>query len=270
MADVFNKNPNAYIDLNNLFPVLNDKVGLTSVQWQKAIENANYLYNHLGLADVEVGTVQTVFTAPATLSDVEVSHREVVIDGKTIDYFDFVFYIPSPKIETSVKTSFVENAEDVNVELNQTPIYGTGVNSNVIVGYKFDFNYKLLDAKGGEVSSVNGLTGDVEITADSINALKKSSNERSQSFFSSINIEHNYSTNDAIGEGTVDFNFQYQAQGSSTISRLALSKDGFIFEKNGSRVKPNVNGETIATIEDIENAIGNVSTILGNTDDLEV
>lgn len=45
MADVFNKNPTDFIDMNNLFPVLNDKVGLTYEQWRIAMENINYVYN---------------------------------------------------------------------------------------------------------------------------------------------------------------------------------------------------------------------------------
>lgn len=47
MADVFNKNPSDFIDMNDLFPVLNDKVGLTYEQWRIAMENIIYVYNKI-------------------------------------------------------------------------------------------------------------------------------------------------------------------------------------------------------------------------------
>lgn len=143
MADVFNKNPSAFVNMNDLFPVLNDKIGLTSTQWQKAIENTYYLYNHLGLADVNVGSVETIFTTPGTLANVEVSHREIDVDGKTIDYFDYTFYIPSPKIETSLTTEIVSSPDEIGMTLEQQPIYGEGDKKDIIVGYKFLFNSKI-------------------------------------------------------------------------------------------------------------------------------
>lgn len=129
--------------MNDLFTVLNDKVGLTSTQWQKAIENTFYLYNNLGLADVEVGTVTTNFTAPATFADVVVTHREVVVSGKTIDYFDYVFNIPTPNIVATLTSETTDTPSDVGMTLTQTPIYGGGSQSSVIVGYNFSFNAKL-------------------------------------------------------------------------------------------------------------------------------
>ena len=147
MADVFNRNPVDFVEMNDLFPVLNDKVGLTSTQWQKAIENTYYLRNHLGLADVSVGTVNTVFTEPGVLADVELTHREVVVDGKPVDYFDYTFYIPSPKIEATLVNQMVEDENEVGIGLTQTPIYGTGSLSSHIIGYKFDFVSKIIDYK---------------------------------------------------------------------------------------------------------------------------
>jgi hypothetical protein len=143
MSDVFNTSPSAFVDMNNLFAVLNDKVGLTSTQWQKAIENTFFLYNHLGLADVDVGTVTTNFTAPATLADVVVTHREVTVGDKTTDYFDYVFNIPTPNIVATLSSQTTQDPTEVGMVLTQTPIYGTGVNANVIVGYNFSFNAKL-------------------------------------------------------------------------------------------------------------------------------
>ena len=49
MADVFNKEPISFIDQNEQFPVLNEKVGLTYQQFKTLIENTNYLYKIIGM-----------------------------------------------------------------------------------------------------------------------------------------------------------------------------------------------------------------------------
>lgn len=144
MGTVFNNNPGAFIDMNTLFPVLNDKVGLTSDQWKKAMENANYLYNHLGLADVEVGSVSTVFNEPGKLADVVVTHREEKIGDKSTDYFDFTFYVPTPEIRATATATLVNRVDDVGITLTQTPIYTSINNEQVITGYNFEFDAKLL------------------------------------------------------------------------------------------------------------------------------
>ena len=94
MAEVFNLNPSEFINMNDLFPVLNDKVGLTYEQWRKAIENINYVYQHLGVSDVYGGNVQIITTAVGTEAQVEITPRKVVVDGKSIVYLDFIFYTP--------------------------------------------------------------------------------------------------------------------------------------------------------------------------------
>ena len=52
MADVFNTEPIIFVDQNEQFPVLDDKVGLTYQQFKTLVENTNYLYNNLGLSTV--------------------------------------------------------------------------------------------------------------------------------------------------------------------------------------------------------------------------
>lgn len=47
MADVFDKNPSSFVDMNELFPVLNERTGLTSEQFKKVVENLIYVYNNL-------------------------------------------------------------------------------------------------------------------------------------------------------------------------------------------------------------------------------
>lgn len=163
MAEIFRRNPDAYVDMNDLFSELSDKVGLTSEQWRKAIENANYLYQHLGLADVEIGRVSTVFTEPATLSDVQVEHREVTVNDKTIDYFDFTFYIPSPKIEAELLSETTTDVSQAGMNLVQTPIYGTGTNATTIVGYKFTFKAKFYSTDMPITTTITETSTDTEV-----------------------------------------------------------------------------------------------------------
>jgi len=53
MADVFNKEPVEFIDLNELFPVLNSAVGLTYEQFRILVENTFWLKNQ-----EEIGVVK--------------------------------------------------------------------------------------------------------------------------------------------------------------------------------------------------------------------
>lgn len=143
---IIESKPSVFVNPNEFFTVLNDKVGLTSEQVKKICENLNYLYNNLGLADIQVGRVNTIFTEPGALSNAEVYHREAEVDGKTYDYLDFDFYIPSPKIETTLTTELVEN-ENSEMTLETEPI----LSGSRVVGYKFNFNAKLFN--GGNAGS---------------------------------------------------------------------------------------------------------------------
>lgn len=207
MANVFNNNPSVFVDMNTLFPVLNDKVGLTSDQWKKAMENANYLYNHLGLADVEVGNITTNFTEPGTLSNVNIVHREVEVAGKMIDYFDFIFNIPTPSISSSATARTVENSEPATASVIQSPILN---DDGVVVGYSFGFNFDIPkgekgdkgdkgekgekgDTGDGTVVNVSGTSVEV-LNFDSdpqnqINTLNTSINKKIESAFVSFTIE---------------------------------------------------------------------------------
>ena len=162
METVFNNNPGAFIDMNTLFPVLNDKVGLTSDQWKKAMENANYLYNHLGLADVEVGSVSTVFNEPGNFADVVVTHREEKIGDKSTDYFDFTFYVPTPSISSSATARTVENSEPATASVVPSPILNDG---GVVVGYSFGFNFDIPKGEKGDKGD-KGEKGDKGDTGD--------------------------------------------------------------------------------------------------------
>lgn len=147
---IIESNPSVFVNPSELFTILNNKVGLTSEQVKKICENLNYLYNNLGLADIQVGYVNTIFTEPGTLSDVDIFHREEIVEGKTYDFLDFTFKIPSPKIETNLTTELVEN-ENSEMTLESEPIY----DKNRIVGYRFNFNARLFNGgnSGGQVET---------------------------------------------------------------------------------------------------------------------
>ena len=244
MADVFNRNPVDFVEMNDLFTVLNDKVGLTSTQWQKAIENTYYLRNHLGLADVNVGSVETIFTEPGKLADVIVSHREVEIDGKTIDYFDYTFYIPSPKIEANLTSQIVEDENEVGMELTQTPIYGTGSLSDHIVGYKFDFlaktmGGKILDNYLEKTKRITSGGGASEITVGT-DANASSSSNRYYVSSSQINLP---SQNDAfefeVNNGGVYFGYGINAQ----IQKQKLASEEYVDNAIASAITTVLNTE---------------------------
>lgn len=244
MADVFNRNPVDFVELNDLFPVLNDKVGLTSTQWQKAVENTYYLYNHLGLADVNVGSVETIFTEPGNLADVVVSHREVEIDGKTIDYFDYTFYIPSPKIEANLTNQIVEDENEVGMELTQTPIYGTGSLSDHIVGYKFDFLAKTMGGKILEnylekTKRITSGGGESEITVGT-DANASSSSNRFYISSSQVNLPNQ------------DDAFEFE-----------VNNDGVYF---GYGTMGNVQTQKLSSEEYVDNAIASAITTILNTE----
>ena len=144
----FNNNPSNYVDLNNYFPVLNDKVGLSSEQFKLLVENTNYLLNHLGLADVEVGTITTQYGSPGTLANVVVTHRDVTDPdtGHTTDYFDYVFTIPTPSISGSASATLSDDPDDVAATVTPTAITSGGV----VVGYTFDFAFTIPRGEKGE------------------------------------------------------------------------------------------------------------------------
>ncbi len=144
----FNNNPSNYVDLNNYFPVLNDKVGLSSEQFKLLVENTNYLLNHLGLADVEVGTITTQYGSPGTLANVVVTHRDVTDPdtGHTTDYFDYVFTIPTPSINGSASATLSDDPDDVAATVTPTAITSGGV----VVGYSFAFDFTIPKGNKGD------------------------------------------------------------------------------------------------------------------------
>lgn len=166
MADVFNKNPDEYVDLNELFPKLDDSVGFHYEQLRKIVENINYLKNKQGSSVSGVSS----------------------INGKT--------------------GAVVLTAEDVNAaaKVSRVPISQGGESQSVLEN---------------SVNQLTFTTQDVDVEGNIIN--KKSA--------------------DLFPEGMNFHDLQ----------------------------RPYINGtERMAYLSDIESAIGNVSTLLGATDDLGV
>lgn len=143
MADVFNKEPISFIDQNEQFPVLNEKVGLTYQQLKTLIENTNYLYNNLGLSSIEVGTVTTQFPSAGSFSDVIVEHNIEYVNNKPIDTLDFLFKIPTPRISASLTTEIVDGDTPTGMTLLTAPIVEKINGADVTTGYEFEFRAKL-------------------------------------------------------------------------------------------------------------------------------
>lgn len=143
MADVFNKEPISFIDQNEQFPVLNEKVGLTYQQFKTLIENTNYLYNNLGLSSIEVGTVTTQFPSAGSFSDVIVEHNIEYVNNKPIDTLDFLFKIPTPRISASLTTEIVDGDTPTGMTLLTAPIVEKINGADVTTGYEFEFRAKL-------------------------------------------------------------------------------------------------------------------------------
>lgn len=145
---MINDNPSVFKDLKELFPDLSEKTGLTDEQMQVILENMYYLYHNLGLANIDVGNTTTNFTAPGVFSNTELSHREEEVNGTIVDYLDFKFNIPTPKIQTEIITNTVSTPDDVNIDIINYPIIETVNGQSVTTGYKFSFRADLYKGEG--------------------------------------------------------------------------------------------------------------------------
>lgn len=147
MAD-WNKKPN-WTELENIMlEQATRKVGLTAEQFNYVMHNIQYLFNNLGLANIEIGTITTIYTAPGTPFDVDIVHREVVYQegmgttigtyefGDTIDYLDFTFKIAVAKITTSSSATISENEQVVNAVVTPTQLSDKS-------GYNFNFDFTI-------------------------------------------------------------------------------------------------------------------------------
>lgn len=188
----FNNNPSEFVDFNNLFPVLNERVGLTYEQWRKAIENINFVKNNLGVSDIEVGNVNHSIVDDDTLVGVDITTREGIVEKngvqRTVIYLDFDLRFPA-----------------------------------------------------GKVKSVNGKIGAVELSAQDIGAVN--------AFAVTINGNQSIVNDSANG---ILIKSESTLTGSPKESSMTTVGGEIFFQTTGT-VK--INGSSIATIDDINNAI---------------
>ena len=199
MADVFDKNPTEYFDMNELFPVLNSKVGFNYEQLKKLVENSNFLKNNLGASDVRVGKVSINFVASGQ-ENVEISSRKLIINNEFVIYLDFSLNLPS-----------------------------------------------------GAVSSVNGQTGEVVLTTETLGAIQKKIDENQYSFSEFNHTEEGVVFNKTKASVNPSGLPEYEY-----IKKVILNQDGleFIDNSTSENYRPTVNGEEIAYLSDLEDSGG--------------
>lgn len=128
-----------YTELEQIFSEQTTrKVGLTAEQLNIVLHNIRYLKNHLGLADVEMGVIETVYTDPGTPFDVVITHREESqgTGVNKVDYFDFKFYIAVAKIVTEASAIISENTNEISATITNEKL-------SDLSGYKFKFNFTI-------------------------------------------------------------------------------------------------------------------------------
>lgn len=130
----------AFTELESIFTEQTTrKVGLTAEQLNIVLHNIRYLKNHLGLADIEVGTIKTTYTAPGTPFDVIITHREESQgDGiNKVDYLDFEFKIAVADIQATASAKLSED------DTNETSVKLTSTQLENYKGFKFDFEFTI-------------------------------------------------------------------------------------------------------------------------------
>lgn len=137
MANSFDERPASFRNLNDLFPILNEKVGLSADQFRAVVENIYWTYNHLSLANIVVGTIKVTYAEPGAPFDVKVIHRGTYDEHECLieDILDFEFTIAVAKITTKATAILAEDGS-IKAEVNATPL---GDNT----GYNFDFTFTI-------------------------------------------------------------------------------------------------------------------------------
>lgn len=138
MANSFDERPASFRNLNDLFPILNEKVGLSADQFRAVVENIYWTYNHLSLANIVVGTIKVTYAEPGAPFDVKVIHRGTYDEHECLieDILDFEFTIAVAKITTNATAILAEDTESIKAEVVSTPL---GDNT----GYNFDFTFTI-------------------------------------------------------------------------------------------------------------------------------
>lgn len=138
MAKSFDESPASFRNLNDLFPILNEKVGLSSDQFRVVVENIIWNYNHLSQANIIVGETYVEYTPPGTGFSVDIKHRKTVDEHECVteDIWDFYFKVSVARITTSINAVIAQETNEIKADVISTPLDdGTG--------YNFDFNFTI-------------------------------------------------------------------------------------------------------------------------------
>lgn len=147
----WSENP-SYTELENIMvEKATRQVGLTAEQFNKVLENIQYLKNLYDLYKVELGTVTTNYAAPGTPFDVQITHRQSVVNGDLTDFLDFVFTVATPRITTSASSEGVPSSSQAIVTVTQEP-------SQDGKGYNFDFDFKIPKGEVGYAECTDNST----------------------------------------------------------------------------------------------------------------
>ena len=171
------------------------QVGLTAEQFNKVMENIRYLKNLYDLYKVELGTVTTTYAAPGTPFDVQIKHRQEVVDGELTDFLDFTFTVATTKLTTSSSAESVSASSGAKVTVTQEPLQDGK-------GYNLDFDFEI---PRGEVATADCITdssasGEINVqlspetdrtfTSDAITRINLSiPSNITHGFFSGINFK---------------------------------------------------------------------------------
>lgn len=131
------------------------KVGLTAEQFNKVMYNIAYLKKLYGLYKCELGTVTVNYAAPGTNFDVDISHRQAVVNGSLTDFLDFTFTVAVARITATTEVEQVEPTEDADVTVTPTRLSDD-------TGYNMGFKFKMPRVKTNCVESAN--SGEVGYT----------------------------------------------------------------------------------------------------------
>lgn len=133
-----NTNPTIYRDMNELFPVLNSKVGLSHEQIKVMIENSNYLKNNL-MYGIIIGKTDTIVVDDAKQAKLEVSIRTEIVGGNKVAYLDITNYVFGGSSGGAVESV---NGKTGNVELDAESVGAVAEKVSVSI------------AQGGETQAI--------------------------------------------------------------------------------------------------------------------
>ena len=118
----FDEFPTEFADLNEFFPELSSKVGLSHEQVRAIVENIYWNYNHLSQADIEIGTVTVNYAPAGTPFDVEITHSGEYDDHGCLikDILNFTFTIAVAKVTTTASATLGQTSSDIGAVVTET------------------------------------------------------------------------------------------------------------------------------------------------------